>query len=249
MLIQKNLTILLIIACLAPIIAQTRQADSLRMKRGIPLHEIIIPAALIGTGIFGLESPVLRDLNTQLKTEVGEHIDRKVTIDDFSQYAPSASVYILNTIGVQGKHRFGERTLLLAASYAIMGGTVAIVKKSSNVVRPDGSASNSFPSGHTATAFASAEFLRQEYRNVSIWYGIAGYTAATATGLFRIYNDRHWLNDVIMGAGIGILSTRIVYWIYPLLSPHEKDTHIGVTFIAVPFYNGNETGANLVLRF
>jgi membrane-associated phospholipid phosphatase len=83
------------------------------------------------------------------------------------------------------------------------------------VERPDGSSNNSFPSGHTANAFMGAEFLYQEYKDVSPWYGIAGYVVATGTGLFRMYNNRHWFSDVVAGAGFGILSTKVAYWIYP----------------------------------
>jgi hypothetical protein len=41
------------------------------------------------------------------------------------------------------------------------------------------------PFGHTANAFASAEFLWQEYKDVSIWYGISGYIIASGTGVLE----------------------------------------------------------------
>ena len=71
----------------------------------------------------------------------------------------------------------------------------------------------SFPSGHTATAFAGAELVRAEYG----WgYGIAAYTVATGVAFMRLYNNRHWLNDVLAGAGVGIVSAQIGYWMLPL---------------------------------
>jgi membrane-associated phospholipid phosphatase len=76
-------------------------------------------------------------------------------------------------------------------SSLIMGVTVNAGKRITAETRPDGSNNHSFPSGHTATAFASAEFLRQEYKDISPWYGIAGYVAAIATGYLRIYNNKH----------------------------------------------------------
>jgi membrane-associated phospholipid phosphatase len=95
---------------------------------------------------------------------------------------------------------------------------VLSTKKITSILRPDGSEYTSFPSGHTAFAFASAEFLRQEYKHKSPWYGIAGYTVATATAGLRIHNNKHWLADVAAGAGLGILSTQVAYWIHPWMS-------------------------------
>jgi membrane-associated phospholipid phosphatase len=68
--------------------------------------------------------------------------------------------------------------------------------------RPDSSDLLSFPSGHTATAFVSAEFLRQEYKHLSPWITTGGYAMAVLTGYLRMYNNKHWLSDVAAGAGI-----------------------------------------------
>jgi membrane-associated phospholipid phosphatase len=83
--------------------------------------------------------------------------------------------------------------------------------------RPDGSGVDGFPSGHAATAFAAAEFMRLEFRERSVWYGIAAYTAATGTAYLRLYNDKHWFSELLTGAGIGILATKAAYWVFPLL--------------------------------
>ena len=53
---------------------------------------------------------------------------------------------------------------------------------------------------------------------MSLWIGVAGYAVAAGTGFFRMYNNRHWLTDVLAGAGIGILSAEIAYWLYPTFS-------------------------------
>ncbi|MCK7590922.1 phosphatase PAP2 family protein [Subsaxibacter sp. CAU 1640] len=179
------------------------------------LKQIIIPTSLITIGVIGLESHTLKDISESINNERDEHIDDKFTIDDFSQYSPIAAVYALNAFGVQGKRNFGDRTLVIATAHLIMTSSVHIIKTTSNLQRPDGSAFNSFPSGHTATAFMGAEFLWQEYKHQSVWYGISGYAVATLTGAFRMYNDRHWFNDVVTGAGIGIISTKIAYWLLP----------------------------------
>lgn len=180
--------------------------------------QLIIPATLIGVGIIGLESDWLKYQNHEMRDELQENIDNHVTIDDFSQYAPMAAVYGLNLYGIKGRHGFADRTLILGTAYTLMGITINSLKTITKVERPDGSRRNSFPSGHTATAFMGAEFLRREYWDISPWIGVAGYAVATGTGFFRMYNNRHWLTDVIAGAGIGILSVQTAYWLYPMIS-------------------------------
>ncbi len=154
------------------------------------------------------------------------------------------SVYALNGLGVKGNNNFRDRTFILATSYLLMGSTVAILKNTTHVMRPDGSSDNSFPSGHTATAFMGAEFLYQEYKDVSVWYGVAGYTVAAATGFFRMYNDRHWLTDVAAGAGIGMLSTKVAYWSYPFIRrTFSIDSHkykTDTNALILPYYNGRQ---------
>lgn len=210
---------------------------------------LIAPSILIGYGIIGIESDALKGFNSEIKEEVNENIDEKITLDDFTQYLPAVSVYGLNAFGIEGKHDFKERSIILAISYLLVTGTVLTLKSVTHIERPDGTSFNSFPSGHTATAFAGAEFLWQEYKDHSIWYGISGYVVATGTGLFRIYNDRHWLTDVAAGAGIGILCTKTAYWLYPriqdLLFKKESKTKLSTA----PFYNGKQFGIGLNCRF
>ena len=145
-----------------------------------------------------------------------------------------AATYGLNLCGVKGKHGYGELTIILGTAYALMGVTVNVTKNLTKVERPDGSARNSFPSGHTATAFMGAELLRREYWNVSPWIGIAGYAVAAGTGFFRIYNNRHWLTDVLAGAGVGILSVQAAYWLYPQYPKHSFTSNILKTHSYLP---------------
>lgn len=180
--------------------------------------QLIVPAALIGVGVIGLESDWLKYQNREIRDELQENIDHKFTIDDFSQYAPIAAAYGLDLLGVKGKHDAIDQTIILATAYTLMGVSVNSLKTITKVERPDNSSRNSFPSGHTATAFMGAELLRREYWDVSPWIGVAGYAVAAGTGFFRIYNNRHWLTDVIAGAGIGILSVEAAYWLYPTIS-------------------------------
>lgn len=114
--------------------------------------------------------------------------------------------------------------------------------------RPDSGARNSFPSEHTATAFMGAEFLRREYKEVSPWIGYAGYAVAAATGYLRIYNNRHYFNDVIAGACIGIVSTKLAYWLYPKCFKRKKpDKQVAV--FGLPYYSAEALGMNVSVLF
>jgi len=251
------LSVLLFVSCF--LIAQNNVTDTLVIKKDsvhnlkFNYKQLIIPSALIAYGFIGLNSDQLKGYNSEIKEEVNEHIDEKFTIDDIAQYAPAASVYILNACGDKGKNNLKDRSIILATSYLIMTATVLPLKSITKEERPDGSSNNSFPSGHTATAFAGAEFLWQEYKDKSIWYGISGYVVAAGTGIFRIVNDRHWLTDVAAGAGIGILSTKVAYWIYPYLNnklfSSKKAKENKVSSMVLPFYNGKQMGCGLVMQF
>lgn len=226
-------------------IDSTEHNGNIRFK----YSSLIIPTILIGYGVVGLTSPALKDFNNSVRNELRAQHFRKVKLDNFTQYMPSLSVYALNAFGIPGKNNFKDRTIVMATAYIIMASSINIIKTTSNIERPDGSNNRSFPSGHTANAFLGAEFLYQEYKDVSVWYGITGYAVATGTGLLRMTNDKHWLTDVATGAGIGILSTKIAYWVYPFFKKtifKDKDDLNGMV---MPFYNGREYGLGLSMTF
>lgn len=232
--------------------SQYKSPDSLRLEKPIQIKykALIIPSALICYGLIGLKNQDVQRINTDTHYEIKEHIDHRLTIDDFSQYSPAIAVYGLNSFGINGKNRFKERTIILATAYLLMATTVTSLKYTTRVERPDGSSMNSFPSGHTATAFLSAEFLYQEYKHESIWYGIAGYAVAAGTGYFRMYNNRHWFTDVATGAGIGILSTKAAYWLYPKIMQfvYKKKKQKNAA-ILLPFYSDKQFGMCTLYRF
>ena len=138
--------------------------------------------------------------------------------DDYIQYAPMVLTYGLKATGYEGRSQWGRLMASNALSAVIMAGLVNGIKYSAAEERPDGSTSNSFPSGHTATAFMAATILHKEYGLTrSLWYSVGGYAVATGIGAFRVMNNRHWVSDVMMGAGIGILSTELGYALSDLI--------------------------------
>jgi hypothetical protein len=229
--------------------AQSIKTDTLApTSKKFNYKPLIIPAGLITYGFIGLDNGQLDAFNKDLRYELKEHIDSKFTIDDISQYTPMATVYALNAMNIEGKNNFIDRTITIATAYIIMGITVNSLKQIAKIERPDGTSNNSFPSGHTATAFMGAEFLHQEYKDVSIWYSISGYTIASATGLFRVYNNRHWLTDVAAGAGIGILSTKAAYLLQPYLKRKLFKNKKDVSGIIFPFYSKDSYGLQIAFQ-
>ncbi|SMD01892.1 phosphatase PAP2 family protein [Pedobacter africanus] len=228
---------------------QQAGADTVAKKNSFKIAPFIIPAVFLGYGAMAGGDNFVHDLDVTTRAELQEdHPFFSVKADNFMQYAPAAAVYALNLSGVKGKHNLVDATGIYAISFGLMKASTLIVKSATHRLRPDGSTYNSFPSGHTATSFAAAEFLKQEYKDVSPWYGYAGYTVATATGIMRLYNNRHWVSDVVAGAGFGIIATKVSYLVYPKLKQliagkRQQD------FSLVPIYQEKAFGFSFASRF
>lgn len=218
-------------------------------ETGKRIKSLILPAAAIAYGFISLENDGLKKLNTSTKFEITESYTGPVTkLDNYLQYAPAVAVYSLNALGIKGKNNFRDRTIIYALSTVITTAIVTPLKYITKEQRPDGSDFKSFPSGHTATAFAAAEFMRQEYKDVSPWYGVLGYGAAAATGVLRLYNNKHWIGDVVTGAGVGVLSTKLAYWIYPSIK-RKFFKNKPMNSMVMPFYQQGGGGVLLVYNF
>ncbi len=203
-------------------------------KKHFDFKQLILPGALIAVGSFGVCNEAFHSLNNAVRDGMadlrGDHYFRA---DDYIQYLPVAAYLGLGAVGVKCKNSFKERFAAGATAYVAMGILVNGIKYTVKETRPDSEARNSFPSGHTATVFMGAELIRQEY---GLGLSIGAYAVATGVAFLRLYNDRHWLNDVIAGAGIGILSARIGYWMLPLYRKWfhwDKDKMV----VMMPSYN------------
>ena len=111
-----------------PFVADNEQGKSVIAMCSSPYKfkplQLIVPGTLIGVGIIGLESDWLKFQNREIRNELQENIDHRLTIDDFTQYAPMAATYGLNLCGIKGKHGYGDLTIILGTAYALMGTTV-----------------------------------------------------------------------------------------------------------------------------
>jgi membrane-associated phospholipid phosphatase len=220
-----------------------------KKKDRFPSRSLLIPGVMIAYGISSIEVEVLEQFNAKVNDEIyAEEPHRKLIIDDYLQFSPGIAVYGLNAMGIKGKHNFRDRTAIYLISNALLGTSVYAAKKISRELRPDASGYTSFPSGHTAEAFASAEFLRMEYKGLSPWYGYAGYGVALATGYLRMYNNKHWLGDIVAGAGIGIASTKIAYWLYPKIQQWLFKGRNSNTII-MPLFTDKTPGLVMIWRF
>ena len=141
-----------------------------------------------------------------------QHPQFSTSIDKYLKWSPFESILILDLAGIRTKSTWKKQILLAAASIAIRSLITDTLKKITHELRPGFSIkSNSFPSGHAAASFAGAEMMRIELKDAEPVLCYAGYAAAVTTGILRLYKNKHWLSDVVAGAAIGILSTRVVY--------------------------------------
>lgn len=209
---------------------------------------LVIPAALIARGALSIDSR----FDHKLQRYVTDNVKGKLRIDDHLQYLPIAGVFALPNLGMEPAHNLKERVLIGATAYAMTAVFVNSLKYSIRQLRPDNSAHNSFPSGHTATVFTGVEMLYQEYKHSEPWVGITGYVVATGVGLLRIYNNRHWASDVVAGAGIGILSTKLSYLLFPytskLLQSKKERIARGASslhMLAFPTYDAKTQGVGM----
>lgn len=68
---------------------------------------------------------------------------------------------------------------------------------------------DSFPSGHSTVVWSIAPILADQYRD-SNWIPPVAYGIATITSLSRIYNDKHWASDVMVGTALGYTCSQLV---------------------------------------
>ena len=177
----------------------------LNLKYAHHSFSVALPVAVTGLALLPVDNYVCERVQKGIP-----HF--KCVIDDYLQYTPWAAHAVMGLCGVKGVSKNRLQILTADALAAIMMATIVNgLKYSINRTRPNGD-NASFPSGHTATAFTGATLLAHEYGSRSVWIPIAGYSVATASGVMRILNNRHYVSDVVVGAAVGILSAELAYW-------------------------------------
>ncbi len=240
---QKKIVLIIIIIVGSVLSASSQTTDSLKNRK--LLINSIAPVALITSGLLINNSSFEKQFQEDIRNRVGN--DFHNSIDDYTQYIPIAELYIADVLGVKSKNHWFDQTKYLFISNLISGIITHGLKNSIYKTRPDGSANNSFPSGHTSFAFTNATVLFYEFQDSSPLLAYSGYAFSTTTATFRVLNNKHWVSDVLVGAGIGILVTNLVYYFEPFknFNPFINSDK----FTLVPVMNRGKYGAYFSYAF
>ena len=176
------------------------------------IGQFILPLAMFGTGFaFSSDNDLLDKY--EVREERNERLGGFHTkVDDYLQFAPLTAGY--GMIALNGKGNAWHYTRQIILTEFILGVSVTGIKTWTKVLRPDGGSKNSFPSGHTAQAFASATLFADYFAGDNPWLKAAAYLTATSVGVLRVMNNRHWVPDVIAGAGVGIISAKLSAFVF-----------------------------------
>lgn len=194
--------------------------------------QLIPPAALVASG-------TVINFTEKRKTDFPpnqKHPGFGSYAEDYVQFAPLAANTVFDLVGMHSrtdrvnKLAIGVKSTII--SFATINGLKALTKK----MRPDGSKRNSFPSAHTATAFSGATSLAIEYGKNNPWIPYAAYGVAAGVGALRVVHNKHYVSDVLVGAAVGILSTKIAYWTHQYRWKAKKgnDVFSGVIYDKAP---------------
>ena len=198
------------------------QLTWMRTNPGVKPYKVMDDLTFAGIPLF-VAGIIAKGEKKSFRQNTGENkhtlvTDFKTEIDNYTQFFGPVMATGLKIAGVEGRSDWGRYLASTAMSYGFMALFVNSIKYTAKEMRPDGSTRNSWPSGHTATAFVGATILHKEYGLTrSPWYSVAGYGVATATGVMRVLNNRHWVSDVLSGAGVGIMSGELAYALSDLI--------------------------------
>ena len=208
---------------------------------------LILPASLITVGAVGTAIDGMNDFHLFSRKDSV----KQIRVDNYLEWGMLGWVFVCDLLGKE-KHNWVDQLCLVALAEGLNGMMVHGLKHWVNETRPDGSP-HSFPSGHTSNAFLGAHMAYKEFKHSSPVLAYSGYAIAAFVAGSRIYNNRHWVSDVVAGAGFGILSVELSYLIYfPVrnaiarkINRKNKDLPI----VAAPVFSPDMAGLYFTYRF
>ncbi len=209
--------------------------------------QLILPLSLITVGSIGIAIDGMEDFHLLNRTDSTKH---SYKIDDYLEWGMLGWVFVCGAMG-KGKHSFVDQLFLVALAEGINGGAVQGLKKVIDHERPYGGR-YSFPSGHTSNAFLGAHVAFKEFKDSRPVLAYSGYAIAAFVAGSRVYKNRHWIADVVAGAGIGILSVELSYLIYfPIRNAIARSVNKKATdrLVISPMLNDQGGGIYFSLRF
>lgn len=202
-----------------------------------------------GTAGLTLVDQPIADLFQSHKNSTENYISRNI----LEHFGAEHSFIVMSGIFVYGALKHDDRcistALLALESFTLASLMTRIPKTLVGRQRPDNwegngpyeingpFTGNSFPSGHTTASFAVASVLATQFRE-SKWIPVAAYSVASLVGLSRMYDNKHWLSDVVAGAAIGTLVGNLV-------SNRKVNSKLSVT----PFGTNNYQGVQLTYNW
>ena len=192
----------------APGADSTVVAVPYRQKPELKFSSFVAPTLLIGSGsVLHCLSHDAVDLRMSAAiSTLKPYGTKNVYIEEVLQYLPLAASLGLEYLGVETPYSILDRGMDAVMGVALLTVTTKTIKALVPTSRPNSSDDKSFPSGHSALAFAGAELVRLQYGNT---WGAAAYGTAALVSYLRVFHSEHWMSDVLMGAGIGILSAHL----------------------------------------
>ncbi|MFC0604213.1 phosphatase PAP2 family protein [Winogradskyella pulchriflava] len=207
--------------------------------------KFIVPTTLTGAAFLFTHS----DFEIRLQNKLQKNLNNNysTTLDNYTRYVPVLQMYTADLLGVEAKNHWFAQTRNLALSLLLTKYTTNILKGTISKPRPNLRNNNSFPSGHTSAAFASATVLYEEFKDSSPILAYSGYVFASSTAYLRMANNAHWLSDVLFGAALGITITKLVYHFDYLFdwNPFEVKENINL----MPMIDSESIGLGLAIKF
>jgi len=208
-------------------VAPVSTSHPLISRHAVAVTGLLFAGAMLGDGEFREETQEARSRTSNSIASVGN------TFGDWRMIAPALGAgYLAGEIA--GSNAIKGTILRAGAAVALATGISSGLKYTIGRNRPDVagsnlefrpfSGSNSFPSGHTAAAFAIATTIADQ--TTDGWSDYLLYGAAGLTAISRINDNRHWTSDVLIGGLLGHLSAK---WIGRQMGP----VHVAPTGVTV----------------